>query len=252
MARRRPSADAIPRGTKREDAPTSFVPPAFTDHQVDKIKQTLPKNVDRERLAFVLREWACAELSEHLSHEPPATTRMRRDRLKTVARRATDLENILSALDEHDRIMVALEMAKSPGADLSGVFETQMFSELRKRLGEEADFLRHLSAAAPKATGPTARGRPRDLTAYRVMLDLAAIYEHLTDLGATRVVDRHTGKESSPFWRFCSAVWPLVFPSGAYSLATAMKFWESARIKFNDLSPVIINLRLRRPVWMKS
>jgi len=92
------------------------------------------------------------------------------------------------------------------------------------------------------------KGQPRNVRAYLVMLDLAAIFEWLTDRKATRQVDRITNDETGHFWNFAAAVWPLVFGHGCDGLKSAMKNWKALRLKHNENSPFMLNV-LRHLEW---
>jgi hypothetical protein len=81
------------------------------------------------------------------------------------------------------------------------------------------------------------------------MLDAAAIFEWLTKLKAARVVDRASGDEVGPFWRFLEAVWPVVFGKGDEGLRAAMKNWAQWRSLYHEQSALIANMALRHPTW---
>jgi hypothetical protein len=74
------------------------------------------------------------------------------------------------------------------------------------------------------------------------MMDIAAIFEWLTDRKATREVDRINGKETGQFWHFAAAVWPWVFGKGVSGLPAAMKNWEKWHLRFGEESQLIRNI----------
>jgi hypothetical protein len=85
------------------------------------------------------------------------------------------------------------------------------FSDQQARLSQEVDYLAKLGAITPKKSLQLSRGRPRNTIAYKVLLDAAAIFEWLTDIHATREVDRIEGTETGSFFHFASILWPVVF-----------------------------------------
>jgi hypothetical protein len=227
--------------------------PEFTDRDVHLIKQSLPGTVDPtrlEKLPRILREWSHVELREHLSREPRAIDRDRRNRLKLVGKRASELLQALDALDEDDRFGIVLQMAGAWQPHLVHVSQDKL-AMVKHRLEEEPDFLSKLMIAAPSLTSEPGRGRPRNIIAYLVMMDLAAIFKWLTGSEARRVVDRESGEETGPFARFAAAVWPVVFGQGDDGLGAALKNWASARNKFREESALIANIAMRQQTWRK-
>jgi len=121
---------------------------------------------------------------------------------------------------------------------------------MEERLRQEHDFLRKLAAATQTLIEEDKRGRgqPRNIRAYLVMMDLAAIFGWLTDRKAARGVDRTYHTESGPFWRFAESVWPVAFGT-TRGLTAAMKKWAEARKLYHEHSSFLLNLPLRRPEW---
>jgi hypothetical protein len=123
---------------------------------------------------------------------------------------------------------------------------------MKERLKDEDDFLRKLAAATARLIDELDESlsgrRPRNIPAYLVMLDLAAIFEWLTHRKAARGVDRIDHTETGPFWRFAESVWLLAFGS-ALGLKAAMKNWAEARNEYHEHSSFLYNLAMRRPEW---
>ena len=122
---------------------------------------------------------------------------------------------------------------------------------MKERLKQEDDFLRKLAAVTLTPIEEEAkrrRGQPRNIPAYLVMKDLAAIFEWLTDRKATRGVDRTDHTETGPFWRFALSVWQVTFGT-TRGLKAAMKNWAEARKLYHEHSSFLYNLTLRRPEW---
>jgi hypothetical protein len=235
---------------------TDDAPPVFTDRDVRLIDKSLPDAVDprrRKLLGQVLREWSRNDLREHLSRESSAIIRERAKRVKMVGRRARSLLRAIDALDDRDKGAIAVQMPRA-GVPLwpkmSGHLkrETSEILGMIQRIRDEHAFLAKLASAAPAAwkRGP---GQPRNITAYDVMRDAAAIFEWLTNLKAARVVDRVSGDEVGPFWRFLGAVWPVVFGKGDEGLRAAMKNWARLRSLHHEQSALLANLALKHPTW---
>jgi len=222
------------------------VPPVFTDREVKLIGQSLPDTVDprrRELLPQVLREWCRNELREHLSRESAATIRERVERMKAVADHARGLLQALEALDDRDRAAIAGQMLPrdlwlSPKGG-------EIIRGLTHLIREENSFLTELAAAAP-AAWKQGRGAPRNIKAYLVIKDVAAIFEWLTEMEATREVGRDSAKETGPFWQFVATIWPMVFGKSK-GLSNGMKTWASYRKK--EGCALIANIAFRHPEW---
>ena len=95
-----------------------------------------------------------------------------------------------------------------------GVAASTILTSKLKRLKEQRDYLAQLAAISPKRYWNTGRGRPRNLAAYLVLQDAAAIYEWFSGKKAARGVSPVDGKESGPFFRFASTLWPIIFEKG--------------------------------------
>jgi hypothetical protein len=81
------------------------------------------------------------------------------------------------------------------------------------------------------------------------MKDIAAIFEWLTNIEATRQVDRISGVGAGPFWQFAAAIWPVVFGEADDGLPAAMKNWSSYRKRYGERSALIANIAMRHPTW---
>jgi hypothetical protein len=227
--------------------------PVFTDRDVTLIASSLPDAVDPQRLKLlprVLREWSRNELREYLSREPRAIILERAARVEAVGEHAQRLLEALGALDDRDRYAIVVEMLRVGEHLRSGMSPWDQMSEaseLLPRIKEENSFLGKLAAAAP-AAWKRGRGGPRNIIAYLVMKDAGAIFKWLTGMDAKRQVDRDTGKETGPFWRFAKTIWPVVFGK-AEGLSSAMKNWESYRKKYGEGCALIANIAMRHPTW---
>jgi hypothetical protein len=244
--------------------------PQFDERAVELIKASLPKGVDQRRLdllPLILNEWSVHHLPEHLSRERRATLRTRYDRLKKVGKCAAHLRQALEALDQRGRSWIAQEIAPEEGSTFSSVsrekltdmreqfkqeddFRRKLAAATMGRLKQENDFLRKLAAATTRLIQEDKRGagQPRNIPAYLVMMDIAAIFERLTGRKAARGVDRSYHTETGPFWRFAESIWPGVF-GNTRGLKAAMKNWAKARKLYQEQSPLLYNIALRHPTW---
>ena len=219
--------------------------PEFLPTNLREIVESLPTPQSKRHsdlLPQVLREWR-NELQEHLSRESVATTRHRLQDLESVKTKAGQLLKALDAIDQHGRLSIVREMFENRRGGFND------FDEQVKRLKEQRDYLAQLAAISPKRYWNTGRGRPRNLAAYLVLQDAAAIYEWFSGKKAARVVSPVDGKESGPFFRFASALWPIIFEKGCAGLPAAMRNWAVGRARFSERSPFIINLAMHNPTW---
>jgi hypothetical protein len=194
----------------------------------EALERTFPKPLPQKRcelLPRILDEWGRTDLRRHLSRESREIIRERIKRLKRVKARACRLSDALSEIDKLDQRTILVQMIIAEGRRLENVSRTE-FSDRQ----------------AP-------RGHPRNIAAYQVLQDAAAIFEWLTDARATRAVDRIKAIETGPFFRFASILWPVVFKKGVAGLSAAIKNWAAARSKYNERSALIANIAMRYPTW---
>jgi hypothetical protein len=211
----------------------------------------LPKPLPQHRcqlLPRILQEWSRTDLREHMSRESRAIIRERINRLEKVKASARQLSDALNKLDKRDQTTILAQMIIAEGKRFWDVSPTE-FSDRQARLRQEVDYLAKLGAIKPKQFWQLSSGRPRNIAAYKVLQDAAAMFEWLTDTAATREVDRMEGTETSPFFQFASILWPIVFRKGAAGLSAAMKNWAAGRSKYNERSALIANIALRFPTW---
>jgi hypothetical protein len=226
--------------------------PGFLQTNLREIAQSLPTPRSarhRELLPLVLREWE-PELQEHLSRESAETIRFRVEGLESIKKKASRLSKALDAIDEHGRLSIVAEMVDERWR-LESVTprgfnaRARDFSDQDQRLKKARDYLAQLAAISPEKYWPT--GGARKLEGYQVLLDAEAIYEWFSGKRAARGVSR--GKESGPFFRFASALWPIIFEKGCAGLPAAMRKWADGRRKHNERSPLIANIAMQNPTW---
>jgi hypothetical protein len=116
-------------------------------------------------------------------------------------------------------------------------------------LDQYSQFVTDLTNIKPKEFWKLGQGQPRNVKAYLVLQDAAAIYEWATGTTATREVDRETGSEVSPFFKFASILWPMIFGNGEAGLKAAIKNWAAWRKKHDERSALIVNIALRHREW---
>jgi hypothetical protein len=224
----------------------------FTDRDIWHITAVLPAECDprrRELLSKVLREWALHDLQEHLERESPATKRKYRSRqtlLSRIGKKADSLLAMLDKLDEGARVALAAQIGIATGqSPLDAIYS----SANEERLGQARDFVALIAAGGKHHLQEPRRGQPRNTLAYLVMTDLAAIYEWVTGVEASRQVSRKTHEETGQFHDFAGSMWPIIFKSVDDGLAAALKNWAEARKKYGEPSPLIFNIALRHPKW---
>ena len=227
--------------------------PEFTDRDIQLILKSLPDGVDQRRLSLlpaILREWASTDLLVPLSMPSTKTGKERIKRLNAVKDCAIKLSHALDAADRNDELFwIMREMILADGDRLTPTVRTNAENKIQ----EMRDFLTRLSfmSAESAKVWKKGRGQPRKLAASTVLMDIAAIYEWLTNERATREVDRDTKKDTGPFWKFAVAIWPLVFGNGQHGLSSTIKNWADAvKSKLSGTrSPLLANIAMRCPTW---
>ena len=224
----------------------------FSDDVVTSLSCSLPEPIcerRRELLPQMLREWGRTDLPRWLSLDTRAAARARIKRVERVRNCARALLRALDDADEERAILIDEIFKRSHGCSLIDVSRSKV-EMLKRWLEEERSFLARLAAIAPKGwRTPSKSGRPRNDTAYLVLQDASAIFRWFGGEEPTREVDRHTGKEIGPFFRFANALWPVVFGKGVYGLPAAMKNWEWARSHYGEESALIANINMRHRAW---
>jgi hypothetical protein len=213
--------------------------PEFTDRDVSLIAKSLPNAVDPRRLELlpgILRDWSSNDLREH-TQVPRRAPLERRKRMERIGDCARELVQALNQADEVDRWGLADMMVRAAGQTL--IAGRAELSVLNQRIEEAVSLLQKLAEAAAKIWKYDPGG-PRNIVAYLVMMDIAAIFEWLTDMAATR----HT-----PFKRFAAAIWPVVFGNADYGLHSAMKNWAEFREEYGEGSRLMFNIDMRQPEW---
>jgi hypothetical protein len=217
----------------------------------DALVRVLPKPVRKRRcklLPQILQEWSRTDLKEHLSLESRAITRQRIKKMEVVQKRARKLQEALGAIESDTRAALVAQMIIAEGRRPNDAGRAD-FRDQVARLSEEVEFLSKLAAVAPKEFWKLTRGHPRNVCAYLVLKDAAALFEWLSGIKATREVSRDDGTETGPFFHFTSILWPTIFRNDVVGLPAAMKNWAQLRRTHDEQSALVVNMALRHPSW---
>ena len=215
----------------------------------DELRRVLPEPVCLQRCALlplILDDWVRSDLPDHLSRESQSIKGDQINKLEVVRECARRLQEALKAIGDNGRTALLAQMTSGSGSLDKGRSE---FKAIAARLEQESDFLEKLVAIDPREFWKPKRGRPRNLPAYFVLQDAAALFEWLSGIMATREVSRDDGTETGPFFHFASILWPTIFGNGVVGLPAAMKNWARYRKQFDERSALIANIALRHPVW---
>lgn len=177
-----------------------------------------------------------------------ASAKATRKRYQRLISTATELSAAIGeAIDFSDHILIALKLGDADGA----IPIRDRRAYFTDKIVEHREFLSALIASAStiRKQSQSTPGRPRNVIAYLVLRDIAAIFEWVTRGKASRLVDRVKGMETGAFYLFSSTIWPIIFSSADDGLPAAMKNWASARRKYGESSALIANINLRHPSW---
>ncbi len=228
------------------------VPVILTDRDVALIVKALTVESNPLRLSLlpeVLREWAEVDLVEYASAEASrASIPAQIVRYARVLDGAKELIDALDAVTEaDDLVLIGLEMGRAQEA----IPKREQREHFGQKLKEHHTFLRHLIVAVEslQKRQKKGRGRPRNIAAYRVLLDIAAIFKWLTGLEPNRVFDSIAMTDAGAFYNFAAAIWPPVFACGLDGLGAAMKNWAFAHREYEELPLLLTNINLRHPSW---
>ena len=239
--------------------------PEFRDRDIRLIGASLPNTAIKWRVALlpkILGEWRKTDLLEHLTQVSRSEVKKRNKKLSAVSKRAASLEEALAALGDADRFSVSHAMAKESSASEDAGILTEKSWAFDSQIHEQLSFLRALSFGASQSIPKPGRGNPRNLPAYLVIRDIAAIFNYMSGQVAARSVGltdagddglrekdgeaRYYG-EKGAFMKFASSIWPVVFGRADDGLGAALKNWSPLRNK--EESALISNIHMRHPEW---
>jgi hypothetical protein len=221
-------------------------PIEFSERDIRLIANSFPAGTDPKRievLPVLLREWARVELRWHFARVPLPLLAQQREHLKKVAKRAAALIQALDELEGLDRWALVERLGIAEGRGLLSACRNE---QNRRRVDEWRNLTATIAAGAAEPTWNPGKGQPRNDVGQLVLQDLAAMFEYVAGLRASRVVDRRTSEESGHFLNLARAVWPVVFGNGDFGLASQFRVWADHGTK---RSMVISGIALRRPEW---
>lgn len=240
------SAVAVPEA-KCLGAPTMNV----TIAQIKSLLDALPANAigkKRPIVAHIIAEWADTDLLEHLQRPSARDRNNQAKRLKRLARHAAALASELTAISPGSRFKIARALVRS-----EQVFDPDVSDQARE-LSAMPEHLNNIQKAAVAAMRPigTETLRGKTVVAYLILQDLAAIFEYATGQTASRRVrgkdHAESGRDYGPFYDFAREAWRTIFRSDR-ALRGALKHWASARRKYKEASPCVVNIAMAHPQW---
>jgi len=199
----------------------------FSDEALAKIVDALPLCAPPERAALlpqIFRAWAQEDLREHLSREGRKAARKQEDQLHSIAKQARGLIDAFEELPPTAQFLAALRpelyQTQQTLLDVTAV----SIEVARQRLDHGVAWLTDLAEALHE---PQPKMLPDTQTRnHLVTLDLAAIFQLVSEKRPTRQINTGTGKDYGPFWTFASAAWPVIFGSSS-GLSAANKRWAT-------------------------
>jgi hypothetical protein len=230
----------------------------MSDESIHTIIAALPSTCPAARLVLlpdILRDWSAVELRIHLLFLPDRQKAARKQlaKLETLGRQAARLLDGLKAIDAGTMAtaMLLIERRLTDGSGAADVSH-RLVAAGRRRLVEE--WLTSLAAEFAGQSRVAKKGPPTS-PAPLVLFDLAAIFEWITGIPASRRVcgedDEKYGQDYGPFWNFARAAWTPIFGPDA-PLSDAMRRWAEWRNKDAgtlEYSSVIANIAERHPEW---
>jgi hypothetical protein len=154
-------------------------PVIFTDRHITLIAKAPSVETNPHRLNLlprILREWAEVDLMEHAYLQASgASASGQAARCQRVARSAKELLSAIEAIEADDPGLIASQMGR---ADES-IPLRERYAHFTRKLIEHRDFLNRLQAAGQSLSNQLTRGpgHPRNVLAYLVLRDIAAIFE---------------------------------------------------------------------------
>jgi hypothetical protein len=210
-----------------------------TAAEIDGIIAALPPDSEPKKLKlfrFILEEWFLVDLPEHYRMARSGVDAVSSRQLKAIAKQAGILERLLGDPEAAEaRQLVIVNLVRRRGLLYR--------KEVRAQLEKELDALTEVRSAATEAL--PRRGQPRNKFSYRVLLDIAAMYEWLTGDKPSRITDIVTERGGGPFYELCQALWPLAHQNNKGGLPSTIKNWAKTQTQCEDGSALISNIFLR-------
>jgi hypothetical protein len=224
--------------------PEPSFPIKFSDDDMDAIVSHVPGADGKRmmRLADVLNEWANHDLQKAFLIYPDKAIAL--ERLRAIRPIAQHAQGLRLALENFERFGSSWLIRELISKNFSDYRRDEALNT--RKLANQMALLPGIEAAA-KTLEPIfkkATDQRRNITAYLLLLDLAQIYEWLTDQRPQRGSD----DREHPFDNFVGASWSAIF-GNVHGIQAALKNWAAYRNEFADKSPVLFNISLRRPEW---
>jgi hypothetical protein len=222
-------------------------PSRFGEREIQLILKALPEGISsrkRESLPKILIEWSVNDLQTSLLRVDRAVATKRAKGMEAIAKHARELSGALDEFKDYaGDSWLLYELSKR----ISFMGFQDEVSGQRQKLEDQRKFLGDLESVASDLAGSFKRetNQRRNIPAYRVMLDIAAIFEWLTNTKATRRVERGT----DTFGDFARSIWPVIFQKGDDGLEAASKNWAKGTKDYGDMSALIANIDFRHPAW---
>jgi hypothetical protein len=228
----------------------------FEEHQIRLILISLPDGVSsrkRDLLPKILNEWSGNYLKWSLYRVEPIVAKGRAIRAEAIAKHARELSRALDEFVDYAGGDQFLEFSGDSwlvfglAKRISSMGFQEEVSGQRQKLKDQREFLEEIESIASGLAGSFKRqaDQRRNIPAYRVMLDIQAIFEWLTQTKATRRVER--GRDI--FGDFVRLIWPIVFEKGDDGVDSALKNWARGTKLYGDWSALIHNINFRHPEW---
>jgi hypothetical protein len=180
------------------------------DAALTEIAAALPPQTPVERAALlpdVLRAWAAEDLREHFAYEGRAAIRQREKQLAATAAQARGLLARIAMLDQHGRFLLAYHVQNWREGKLGQPQSEYRPHDIDGSTEQRDEALRWLADLAEALAAPQPKPLPdKRRLDYLIVLDLAVIFELITETTPTRRINPASGRPYGPFWAFCQAV----------------------------------------------
>jgi hypothetical protein len=219
------------------------IKPIFSDASIKSIFDALPRNCRAERaplLPEVLRTWGEEDLLEHLSREGRTTARRQEEQRRSVAAQARNLIGALVALEETGFMETALRLqmwradTSMTDTDISAALQrsndgVDWIIGLAEMLSDRTH-MRGIGDSEPNNSSGLTKFRrkkrgPLAIQSYLIILDIAAIFELVSETKPARRTTFNPSKDYGPFWDFAKAVWSTIFGNDK-GLSAAVRYWD--------------------------
>ena len=223
-----------------------ILPVEFTDRDIETLRSHFADAEQKklERLGDILSEWAKHEVPRWANFYPnKAVVQKQLKIIKRLIRQTEGLRDALENFEEFDGtsrlVLNLIEGHTGDDYDREKALQT-------RRLAEQRVFLRDVQTAAKAIESgfKAVKDQRRNLTAYLLLMDMAAIFKWLTGQAATR----GSNDRPSPFDNFVGVLWSVIYRE-VQGMEAALKNWAKYATKFEERSAVVANINFRHPDW---